>query len=491
MILMHLPALQVLLPLLSAPICIFLRFSNPAWVLSLVISWLTFFVSIFLYLHIQTSKTISYAMGGWQPPWGIEYFVDNLNAFILLIISGMSALIVTYARNSLLKEIPRQKHYLFWTSYLLCVAGLMGVTITGDAFNIFVFLEISSLATYVLIAMGPDKRSLVASYRYLIMGTIGATFIVLGVGMLYALTGTLNLIDISEKIVDASENRSTLAAFAFLFVGISLKLALFPLHAWLPNAYTYSPSVAATFLAATSTKVGIYLLIRFVFDVFEGVKIFENLGINHILMVLSLIAIIYGSVASILEKNLKKLFAFSSISQIGFITLGISLATTSGLTAAIVHIANHAITKGAIFLLLGCIAFNFANPSVENIKGLGKTMPLVAIGIVITGLSLIGVPGTVGFISKWNLIFAILEKDFLLIAFLTLGSSLITIIYVWKLVEMMYLNEPNNNRKNLQKIPFIMNISSLLLVLLCLYFGLNPSWILEGATSAANSLTSS
>ena len=487
--LIHLPALQVLLPLLSAPICILLRFTNLSWAFALFISWATFFISIFLYLNVQNSQVLSYAMGGWSPPWGIEYYVDYLNSYILLIITGLSALIVTYSRNSLIKEIPKEKHYLFWTSYLLCVAGLLGVTITGDAFNTFVFLEISSLSTYILIAMGSDKRALLASYRYLIMGTIGATFIVLGVGLLYALTGTLNLLDIAERIGDVTDSRTKLAALAFLLVGISLKLALFPLHAWLPNAYTYSPSVASTFLAATSTKVGIYLLIRFSFDIFGAIKSFENLGISQLLMFLSIIAIIYGSVAAIFENNLKKLFAYSSISQIGFITLGISLVTTSGLIASVVHIANHAITKGAVFLLLGCIAMNNKNLSIDKIKGLGKNMPLIAGGIVISGLSLVGIPGTVGFISKWNLIFAILDKGYWWLAIITLCSSLITIIYIWKLIEIMYFKQADETNKPREKVPLIMVLCSLFLVFLCVYFGINPSLPLDGATSAAQFLT--
>lgn len=489
MISTHLPALQVLLPLLSAPICILVRFPNLSWAFAFVISWITFFVSIFLYIDVQNLDSLSYSMGGWAPPWGIEYFVDGLNSLILLIISGMSALIVTYARNSLIKEIALEKHYLFWTCYLLCVAGLLGVTITGDAFNTFVFLEISSLSTYILIAMGSDKRALVASYRYLIMGTIGATFIVLGVGLLYALTGTLNLSDVAERIGDVTDSRSKLAALAFLLVGISLKLALFPLHAWLPNAYTYSPSVAATFLAATSTKVGIYLLIRFSFDVFGATSIFEDLGLSHLLMVLSVIAIIYGSIAAIFEDNLKKLFAFSSISQIGFITLGISLVSTSGLVAAIVHIANHAITKGAVFLLLGCIAFSHINPTLEKIKGLGKSMPFIAAGIVIAGLSLIGVPGTAGFISKWSLILAIVEKGFWLLAIVALAGSLLTIVYVWKLVEIMYFKKQTEITEPKEKTPITMTFISLFLVSLCLYFGLDPSLILDSANFAAQSLT--
>ena len=353
-ILINAPALQVLLPLLTAPIFLLIRLPVLTWYVALLVSWLTFGVSLLIFIEIQNIEYISYSMGGWDPPWGIEYRVDRLNSFLLLIISTLSAFIVTYGGSSVAKEIPYEKHYLFWTSYLLCLAGLLGVTITGDAFNIFVFLEISSLATYILIAMGNDRKALIASYRYLILGTIGATFIVLGVGLLYSLTGSLNLFDISNRIGESTDSKTKLAALSFLLVGISLKSALFPLHAWLPNAYTFSPSVASTFLAATSTKVGIYLLIRFCFDIFAADETFSKIGANHILMFLSILAILYGSVAAIYETNLKKLFAYSSVSQIGFITLALSLISASGLAAGLIHMANHAITKGSVFLILGC-----------------------------------------------------------------------------------------------------------------------------------------
>jgi multicomponent Na+:H+ antiporter subunit D len=241
----HLPALQVVVPLLAAPLTVLLRRRSVAFGVALAASWVALVVAIALWLRVADGGTISYAIGNWPPPWGIEYRVDRLSAFVLVLVAGIAAVVLPYSRASIEAEVPPQSHYLFYTMFLLCLAGLLGITITGDAFNVFVFLEISSLSTYVLIALGRDRRALVASYQYLIMGTIGATFIVIGVGLLYLMTGTLNIADMGNRIGAVKGTRPVLAALAFLTVGISLKLALFPLHQWLPNAYAYAPSAVS------------------------------------------------------------------------------------------------------------------------------------------------------------------------------------------------------------------------------------------------------
>jgi multicomponent Na+:H+ antiporter subunit D len=193
----HLPILQVIMPLIAAPVCVILRHGTLAWILALVVSWASFLVAIKLLAQTLDGGVISYELGGWAPPWGIEYRVDVVNAFVLLIVSGISAVVLPYARQSVASEIPRSYHALFYTCYLLCLAGLLGVTITGDAFNLFVFLEISSLSTYILVSMGwqKDRRALMAAYSYLVMGTLGATFFVIGVGLIYMMTGSLNMAD--------------------------------------------------------------------------------------------------------------------------------------------------------------------------------------------------------------------------------------------------------------------------------------------------------
>jgi len=248
----QLPALQVVVPLLAAPVSVLLRNRNLAFGVVLAASWAALAIAVGLWLQVLHAGTISYAIGNWPPPWGIEYRVDAVNSFLLVLVSGMAAVVLPYSRASVEAEVPDSQHYLFYTMFALCLAGLLGITITGDAFNVFVFLEVSSLSTYVLIALGRDRRALLASYQYLIMGTIGATFIVIGVGLLYLMTGTLNLADMAHRLADVEGTRPVLAALAFLTVGISLKLALFPLHQWLPNAYTYAPSAVSAFLAATA-----------------------------------------------------------------------------------------------------------------------------------------------------------------------------------------------------------------------------------------------
>jgi hypothetical protein len=264
----HLPALQVVLPLISAPLIVLVRRERFAWTLAVLVSWISLAISVALFLQVSRTGVISYAIGSWPPPWGIEYRVDALNSFVLVIVSLTAAVVAPYARVSVAAELPREQEYLLFAMLCLCLAGLLGITITGDVFNVFVFLEIASLSTYVMIALGQQRKALVAAYQYLIMGTIGATFYVIGIGLLLLMTGTLNMADLARRLEGVNEIRPLLAAFAFISVGVGLKLALFPLHQWLPNAYTFAPSVVSAFVAATATKVSAYVLIRFYFTVF-------------------------------------------------------------------------------------------------------------------------------------------------------------------------------------------------------------------------------
>ncbi|MCB1965590.1 MAG: monovalent cation/H+ antiporter subunit D family protein, partial [Candidatus Accumulibacter sp.] len=247
----HLPILQVILPLIAAPICVLLRRTTLVWALAMAVCALTFAIAVTLLVKVLDTGTIRYELGDWLAPWGIVYVVDKLNAFILVIVSSVALVAMPFALRSAASEIEAERLYLFYTMFLLCLAGLLGITITGDAFNLFVFLEISSLSSYTLISLGRDRKALHAAFQYLIMGTIGATFYLIGVGLLYMLTGTLNMADLAARLMPMLDSRITLAAFGFIIVGLGLKLAMFPLHLWLPNAYTYAPSAVTSFLAAT------------------------------------------------------------------------------------------------------------------------------------------------------------------------------------------------------------------------------------------------
>ncbi|MDP7342180.1 MAG: proton-conducting transporter membrane subunit, partial [Alphaproteobacteria bacterium] len=224
----HLPILQVALPLMAAPLCVLLRRPNLAWAFTTLLSWSLLAISILLLIHVMAEGVISYRLGGWAPPFGIEYRLDALNCFVLLVITAIAAVITPYMRRSVASEIAAPRHNLFYAVYLLALTGLLGIVATGDAFNIYVFMEISSLASYVLIALGPSRRARTAAFQYLIMGTIGATFLLIGIGLLYMMTGTLNLADLSQRLADAPDMRPIYAAFAFVTIGVLIKLALFP-----------------------------------------------------------------------------------------------------------------------------------------------------------------------------------------------------------------------------------------------------------------------
>ncbi|OFZ98991.1 MAG: cation:proton antiporter, partial [Betaproteobacteria bacterium RIFCSPLOWO2_02_FULL_62_17] len=481
----HLPALQVVVPLVSAPLAVLLRHGGPAFLVVTAASWAAFATAIQLWLDTAGGTVISYAIGSWQPPWGIEYRVDRLSSFVLLLVSGMAAITLPYCRASIEREIPREQHYLFYAMFALCLAGLLGITITGDAFNIFVFLEIASLSSYVLIALGRDRRALLASYQYLVMGTIGATFIVIGIGLLYLMTGTLNLADMADRIAMVEETRPLLAALAFLTVGISLKLALFPLHQWLPNAYTYAPSAVTAFLAATATKVSVYVLIRFYFSVFGETFVFQKLPFPQLMLLLSVAAMFAASAIAIFQRDLKRLFAYSSVAQIGYITLGLSFDSQTGLTASIVHLFNHAVTKGALFLLVGGAVAVMGGSGLARLAGLGRIMPLTSFGIVLGGLSLIGVPGTAGFVSKWTLILAALEKGQWWLTMAVVASSLLALGYVWRFVEVAYFRTPAGGATARREAPLALLGPAWILVGATIYFGLETSVTLGSAANAA------
>jgi multicomponent Na+:H+ antiporter subunit D len=485
----NLPALQVVIPLLAAPLVLMLRRGSHAWLFAQLVCILALVISFTLLQTVLTDGPISYHMGGWLPPWGIEYYVETVNAFVLLIVSAIGTVVMLAAGTSLSAEISDDKQPLFFTAYLLCLAGLLGITITGDAFNVFVFLEISSLSTYILISLGSDRRALTASFQYLIMGTIGATFILIGVGLLYMTTGTLNMLDLALRLDPLAESRTVQAAFAFTAVGVSLKLALFPLHLWLPNAYAYAPSIASAFLAATATKVAVYVMLRFFFTIFGLDFSFEVMPLGIVLMVLALLAIFAGSSVAIYQDNVKRLLAYSSVAQIGYMILGISFATHTGLTAAILHLFNHAMMKGGLFLALGALFFRAGGVELMHFRGLGKTMPWTMLAIVLGGLSLIGVPLTVGFVSKWYLVLAALEQGLWPVAFLVLLGSLLAVIYIWKLVEAAYFQAPEGEvGHEVREAPLAILIPTWILIAANFYFGIDTNLTVGVAETAAASL---
>jgi len=486
----QLPALQVALPLAAAPLCALAQWRNLAWLLAMLASWATLAVSVGLIVALGDGGAISYELGGWPPPWGIEFRIDSLNALMLILVSGINAVVITAARASVAREIAETKHPYFYTAWMLCVTGLLGIAATGDAFNLFVFLEISSLATYILVASGSDRRALVAAFKYLIVGSLGATFFLIGVGLLYLVTGSLNLADIAERLPEIGYTRPVLAAAGFITVGLALKFALFPMHLWLPNAYTYAPSMASALLAATSTKISIYALLRFEFLLFQPNLEVQGMQFTLFLLPLAVLAFLVGSIAAIYQSDLKRLLAYSSVAQIGYIVFGVTMLSEPGLTGGIVHLFNHAVTKGALFLAVAALVFRYGSSRLADLAGCAREMPWTMGAFVIGGLSLIGVPGTAGFISKVYFITAALEHGLggMALTALLLISSLLAVVYIWRVVELAYFRPRPAGAPTVGEAPLALLIPIWGLSLAAIYFGLETSLPLGLAGEAASNL---
>jgi multicomponent Na+:H+ antiporter subunit D len=484
----HISLLLVVVPLIAAPVVAILPRGRLPWAVAFLVAVACAVLAGMQLWAVLYEGTISYELGGWAPPWGIEYRIDAVNAFVALIVATIAAITLPYALLSAEREIPKDKIPLFYSALLLCLTGLLGITQTGDIFNVFVFLEISSLASYALISLGKNRQAFTASYQYLMMGTIGATFYLIGVGLIYSQTGTLNMQDLATILPDVLHLRTVETGFAFIMIGIALKLALFPLHLWLPNAYTYAPSVVTVFLAATATKVAVYVILRILFTVFpQGFALASPA--DELFIVAGIAGIIIASVYAIYQANIKRLLAYSSVAQVGYMVMGIGFASVTGLTATLVHMFNHALMKGALFMAIGAIVYRLGACRMEQIHGLGKAMPWTFGAIVIGGMSLVGVPGTAGFISKWYLVVAALEQEAWISIAVILSGSLLAVVYVGKLIEALYFKPITDTGVTVKEAPMLLLLPTWCLVIANLYFGLDTDLTAGVAEKAATILT--
>ncbi|WP_448547828.1 monovalent cation/H+ antiporter subunit D family protein [Thalassotalea fusca] len=487
----QLAILQVVIPLIAAPLCLLLRHAKLTWLFTLTISAICTVIALLLLQQVTIHGPVVYALGDWQAPIGIEYRIDVLGAYLLTIVTSISSIIILASWNVNSSELSKPRQPLFYVTYLLCLTGMLGIIATGDVFNLFIFIEISALASYTLIAMGKDRRALTAAFSYLLVGTLGATFILIGIGLMYMLTGTLNMHDLSVRLAEFSQSRTLFTAFSFVIVGVCLKLALFPLHWWLPNAYAFAPSIASAFLAATATKVAIYILLRFIFGIFGQDFSFSALPLQNILMTLGIAGILLASTMAIYQQNAKHLLAYSSVAQIGYMILTLGFNTHSGLLATLVHVFNHALMKGALFLALAAVMYRVGSMEIKQFAGLGKQMPWTFAAIVIGGLSLIGIPLTVGFISKWYMIVASLENGWWPVALVIVIGSLLAAVYVWRIFEVAYLQAAHEPNKQIKEAPVHLLIPVWLLTLANLYFGIDVRFTLSIADLATHSLLGS
>jgi multicomponent Na+:H+ antiporter subunit D len=434
------PALIPILMLASAMLLPLIAIRRPkfAYGFTQFVLLVTFSISIYNIFRVLNEGPIMYRFGGWLPPIGIEYVLDHLSAFMALVINGIAFWVVMHSKESVAHEIG-EKGTPYYALVILMLCGFNGIIVTGDLFNLYVFLEICSLAMYGLIACG-EKKSPVAAFRYLIMGAMGATLYLLGIGFLFTVTGSLNMADTQAILPHVIDRPSVWIGFILMVLGIGLKMALFPLHSWLPDSYTYAPSTSSALIAPTGTKVAAYVLIRLIFFIFGVEVIRDHIPILTIIAILSACGIIVGSVMAIAQKEIKRMLAYSSVAQIGYIGLGIGLATPYGLIGALLHVMNHALMKGLLFLVTANFRRKLGHSDLDRLDNqTRRKMPWTSAAFAVAALSMVGIPPTVGFFSKWYLVLGTIQSRQWIFLVAILISSLLNAVYFFRVLERIYM----------------------------------------------------
>lgn len=395
---------------------------------------------------LAQGEPIRYSLGNWQPPWGIEYVIDHLNALILVSVAIVALLVAVYAKRSLEQEIHESKIPQFYTLFLLQVTGLLGITATGDLFNLYVLLEIASFSAYAVIAMG-ERGADFAAFRYVLFGTIGACAYLLGTGYLYILTGSLNMVDVAHLLPQSFYSKALLVGLAFFMVGVGIKMGIFPLHVWLPDAYTLAPSAVSALLAPLFTKVGAYVIIRIMFTVFDPAFSIDLYPVTDIVGWLAAIGILFACIMALAQSDLKRMLCYLIVAEMGYILIGLASANRLGLTGAILHIVNDMFMMACLFTVAGAIFYQTGTRDIYQFRYLHRTMPITLAVFVVGALSVIGVPPLCGFFSKWYLLLGAIEaKQWALVAVLLI-SSLIYAVLFFRVIERAYL-EPREDHSH-------------------------------------------
>jgi multicomponent Na+:H+ antiporter subunit D len=430
----HLPILPLVISLAGALVIpiIALVFRRAAWPLAVVAALGAAWAAVAAVTDVVAHGTRHYAVGGWPPPWGIEVVLDPLSAWSAAAVAGVASMALLASGPSVDRR-EGDGAAAFYVLALVALTGFLGIIASGDMFNVFVFLEIAAIASYALVASA-GGASLAAAFRYIVLGTVGASFYLLGVGLLYALTGTLNMAGLAARLPESSGSPLFVGGVVFVVIGLAIKMGLFPLHGWLPDAYTYAPTAVTSLLAGVATKAAAYALARMLWYVLRP----HALPVTTVLAWTGAVAIIVGGVLALRQTDARRLLAYSSVSQLGYIALGIGVGNAVGLAGAYLHILNHAVMKSMLFMAVGAALYRGGRPRLHEL-GLGRSMPVTAACAVVAALSLVGLPPTGGFFSKWYLLQGALEAGEPVFVAVVLAGSLLAVGYMYRLTEAVWV----------------------------------------------------
>ncbi|WP_115862598.1 monovalent cation/H+ antiporter subunit D family protein [Halorussus litoreus] len=431
--------IAVALPIVASVVALLagLVRSRSGWYVALVGSVAQVALTAELARRVVADGAIRYVVGNFSVPYGIELVIDGLSATMIVLVAVTALGVLAYARRAGPRSNP------FYGAYLLLVGGLTGMSITGDLFNLYVFLEITGLATYVLVGSEEGGRSAVAALRYLLVGTVGASLFLLGIGYAYVATGTLNMADLAAVIGEDVGYTATLirASFAFVVVGLFVKVAVFPLHTWQPEAYASAPDSVSALISALVSTVSAYALIRVIYTVFTVDFLEANPLAADLLAAAAAVSVVAGSVLAVAQSEVKRMLAYSSVAQFGLVVAAASLANETAMIGAFVHLVGHAMMKGSLFLAAGVVATATGARTVDEYDGLGERLPVGAGALAVLALAMVGVPPTLGFVGKWYIALGAVETGSWALLAVIVSSTLLTLAYFARLIERIFFRE--------------------------------------------------
>lgn len=410
-------------------------------------------------------KILVYKVGSWIPPIGICMVLDGLTSFMLVTINLVSFLVTLYSISYMQKYTDK---YRFYTLFMLMLAGMNAIIITGDLFNLFVFLEIASIASYALVAFGTEAEELEASFKYAVMGSVASSFILLGIALLYSYTSTLNMADISQALSQRGTGLIVNFVAVLFLMGFGLKAALVPFHAWLPDAHPSAPAPISAMLSGVFIKtLGVYTLCRVFFNIL-GV----SSQILFVLVFLGVISMIVGAFLAIAQRDIKRMFAYSSISQIGYIIFALGIGTPLAILGGLFHLFNHAIFKSLLFLNSGAIEYSTGTRDLKKLGGLSSRLPVTGYVALSGSMSISGIPPLGGFFSKLIIIIAAVQAGYLGFAVVAILVSIVTLAYYLKFQSFAFFGKLDERYREIKEAPWIMRLSMIILAVICVVSGL-------------------
>jgi multicomponent Na+:H+ antiporter subunit D len=434
----HLPAVLLLLPLGSAICLPLIGRKHAEWCRPIAMTIMAgmVLISVVNLMRILKSGTIRYDFGGWVAPVGIEWVADGLAGVMIMTLSLMGLVCILFLGSTIFPALG-SRIVQFYTLVLLLVAGLAGMVFAGDLFNFFVFLEMSALCGYALVGLAGGK-ALMASFRYLLLGTVGASLYLLGMGYLYAVTGTLNMADLAQRVPPLVASKAIAVGALFLFIGLGIKMALVPLHGWLPDAYTQAPNRVSPLLASLVTKVALYGWIRIMFWVLGVQAVIYQIPILFLVGFLGTIAAVIGAFLALTQEEIKRMFAYGGLSHSGLVLVGVSLGNQTGFAGGVFYLLNDAVMQAGLFFWAGAIIHLYGVRTVEDLVRLRGAPGWMSAVLVVLAMSMIGLPPTGGFFGKWYIILGAVESQNYLAVAAVLIATLLTLAYFVKLFERMF-----------------------------------------------------